>query len=220
MSGDLAGDLERPGLEPRIRHDFVHEPDPKGFGSVDAVAGEGELHRVAESDEAGQPLAPAATGNDSDVQLRLSQGCAARGDSDVAGHREYESATETIAVDHRDDRLRHSVHGVVQRAVFVHAPLVHRRASLEFVDVRPRGEGLLTRPCDDDNASRLVRVKFAEGADEFFFQDHRHRVQLVRAVQGDKRNRILRADENRLESHGMRRGKATGRLESSLPRQP
>src|SRR5439155_12515808 len=77
VSGDLPGDLERPGLEPRIRHDFIHEPDPKGFGGVDAVAGEGELHRVAGSDEAGQPLAPASTRNDADVQLRLSQGCAA-----------------------------------------------------------------------------------------------------------------------------------------------
>src|SRR2546430_5691105 len=66
VSGDLPCDLERPGLEPRIRDDFVHEPDPKGFGGVDAVAGEGELHRVAEAAEAGQPLAPAATADDSD----------------------------------------------------------------------------------------------------------------------------------------------------------
>src|SRR5437016_13920054 len=75
VSGNLAPELERPGLKPGMRHDLVHEPDPKGFGGVDAVAGEGERHRVAESDEAGERLAPAATRNDTAVQLRRREGC-------------------------------------------------------------------------------------------------------------------------------------------------
>src|SRR2546430_16929005 len=81
VSGNLPCDLERSGLEPRIRHDFVHKPDPKGFGGVDAVAGEGELHRVAEAAEAGQPRAPPAPRTNSQVQVPLSHGSGARSGS-------------------------------------------------------------------------------------------------------------------------------------------
>ena len=86
-----------------------------------------------------------------------------------------------------------------------------------IVDVGSGGKGLLARPREYDHPSRRVRVEFLQCPDQFLLQHHRHRVQFFGAVQGDESRRILRADENRLELHGDGPGKATGRLEPSLP---
>jgi len=106
--------------------DLVHEADPEGLVRIDAVSCQGQLHRLAEPDETGETLASASAGDDPDVDFRLAERRAARCDADVAGHGEFEAAAEAIAVDHRDDRLRQPVDRVIDRAVLVHAPLLHR----------------------------------------------------------------------------------------------
>jgi len=124
-------------------------------------------------------------------------------------------SAEAVAVDHREDRLRGPVDRVVQRPVLVHSPLLHRGATPEFVDVGPRGEGFVAGTGEDDRPCVLVGFELAERADHFRLQHHRHRVELVRAIQRHHSGRSATGHEDRLVLHGDRRGNVAGRLEAS-----
>src|SRR3989442_279442 len=99
------------------------QADTGGFGRVDPRAGQREAQGVSDADETGEALAGPAAGDDPEVDFRLAQSRSLRCDPDVARHGEFESAAEAVAVDHREDRLRRPIHGVVERAMLVHPPL-------------------------------------------------------------------------------------------------
>ena len=68
-------------------------------------AAENHLERAAPADQPGQPLRPAAAGNDPDRHLRLAEaGLVQRGVAHVEGHRELASSAAADALDDRDGR--------------------------------------------------------------------------------------------------------------------
>src|SRR5206468_2867322 len=82
-----------------------------------------------------------------------------RGDDDVAAEREAESASERVAVEARDERLRRALHGLEERDVR-RAPLVPREeaVALHRGEVAAGTERLLARARDDDRADLVVRA--------------------------------------------------------------
>ena len=86
-------------------NDPVHEADPIGLRGVDLLGRQTELHRPSFADEPRQPLGAAVSGDDSELDLGLSEPGVLGSDADRAAERELAAAAERIPVDGRDDRL-------------------------------------------------------------------------------------------------------------------
>src|SRR6266571_5709423 len=104
----------------------------------------------------------ATTGNNPQIDLRLSERSLLTGDANIASERHLASATETISVDHSDYRFGKTVDRVEERTFQHHFALRNRRAFGELGDVRAGNESLIARAGDDDYANRIVRAQFIQ----------------------------------------------------------
>src|SRR5579883_313809 len=106
LSRDLAREGESARLRLAVRDDLLDEPDREGLVRGDDAAGEDELLRAPEPDDAGEPVAAPGRGDDPEPDLGLPELRRLRRDPHVAGERELASAPEREAVDRRDDGPR------------------------------------------------------------------------------------------------------------------
>ncbi len=112
LGRDLSGHGDG-GLEQLlVGDDALDEPPVVGRLRVDRLAGEVEEHRSTGTDEAREPLCPAAPGDQAELDLRLPELRGRRRNADVAAHGELEPSTEAEAVDRRDERCPRRVHPV------------------------------------------------------------------------------------------------------------
>ncbi len=93
-------------------HDPLDEPPLVRGAPVDEVTGHVEQHRSSRAHEPGEPLRPAASRDQPELDLRLAELRVLGRDADVAAHRELEPAAEAEAVDRRDERRPRGVHPV------------------------------------------------------------------------------------------------------------
>ena len=135
-------------------HDLVGEADPERFVGADLTAGEAQLLRTARADESGQTLRAAATRNDAEQDLRLSEHRLVRRDAVVAGQREFASAAQRVPADRGDHEARDrgdGVEGIVERRTD-RGRLVW---AAELGDVGTCGEQPITTR-DHDGARRIL----------------------------------------------------------------
>ena len=118
---------------------------------------------------------------------------------EVAGERELAPAAEREAVHRRDDRERRRLDSLAERV-----PEVGERPRLggghlaHRSDVRPRRERLVPRAGQDRAAHLAVGPELDHGVEQLAQERDVDRVQLVRAVQGDRRDVPFARDEDRL----------------------
>ena len=85
-----------------VLDDAVDEPVLEGLLGRDRLADGVHLQRLGRADEPGEPLRAAEAGDDPEVDLGLAEGRRARGQADVAGHRDLAAAAEREPVDGGD----------------------------------------------------------------------------------------------------------------------
>ena len=85
----------------------LDEPDALGLRRVDDPRRQDDLRGAAGADQAGEPLGAAAAGDDADRDLGLAEVGRRGGDAQRAREAELAPAAPRLAVDRRDDRLRH-----------------------------------------------------------------------------------------------------------------
>ena len=105
-SGACAGQPPRPrqgGVEQFVILDHaVDQAQLEGLLGEDRIADQVHLQGLALPDQARQSLGAAEAGDDPELDLRLTEQRRARGDADVAGHRQLAAAAEREAVDRGD----------------------------------------------------------------------------------------------------------------------
>ena len=167
-SGDLGGKRQR-ALHERVgRHDLVGETDPQRFVRADLTAGQAQLLGSARADEAGQALRAAATRNDAEQDLRLSEHRLVRRDAVVAGEREFASAAERVPADRGDHEARDRRDGV-ERIVERRTDRGRLVGPAELRDVGACSEQPIAAG-DHDGARRILgqlRRRCADLAEEF-----------------------------------------------------
>src|SRR5205807_7134298 len=131
------------------------------------LASQDEFHRLAFAHKPGQTLRTATTGNDAQIDLRLSEGSLLAGDANVASERHLASATQTIPVDHGDYRFGKTVDRVEERTFQHHFALRDRGAFRELGDVSAGNKSLIARAGDDDYTNGIVRAQFIQNRRAF-----------------------------------------------------
>src|SRR3989442_3444618 len=95
------------GLKLRLRHDLVHEPHAERVLGGEIGAGrEEDLLRVGRPDELHQLFHPLVVVAEAQSRGRDAEAGVVRGDAHIAADRDTDAAADTIAVDHRQERLR------------------------------------------------------------------------------------------------------------------
>ena len=107
--GGILGDHARDGFGAGhqlvgVEH-LAYEPHAEGVGGLDAVAGEEDVHGVAEGDEAGE-VVDGVAGEDAALHLEQAEPGLGRADADVAVEGAFEAAGDAEPVDGGDEGLR------------------------------------------------------------------------------------------------------------------
>jgi hypothetical protein len=134
---DAGGERLRRGQRPALRAHFEREP---GAG------------------QPGQPLSPPGSGDDAEVDFRLSDLCVSRRDAEVAGHRHFETSSERVAMDRRNERLRRVLEAL-QEGMDVPGSRQRVLAGLQEVEDLDVGPGNERRAGADENGGFCARVR-------------------------------------------------------------
>src|SRR5207247_6929528 len=134
-------------------------------------------------------LRPTGAGEDAEVDLRLPELCGLRGDDQIARHRELAAAAQAVAAYCRDQRRAH----VADRVPAVEAPALVERdrgSGGELADVSAGCERALVST-EHDAADRFVGIELLQRLGKLAHQLARERVQLLRPVEEDDRDRAV-----------------------------
>src|SRR4051794_27113405 len=101
--GERLGILERAVQRPAV--DLGDQAHPVGLARLDHPAGEDEVERSAEADDARQALGAAVDEGDPPAALREAERARGAGDAQVAPERQLEAAGQAPALDGGDGRL-------------------------------------------------------------------------------------------------------------------
>ena len=105
-----AAELPRPGdglgVDLVGREQPVDQPDLQRLVGLDEAPGEDQVLGLARTDQPAQPLGAAGARDDPEQDLRLAERRVVGGEPDVRAQRELAPATEGVAGDRGDDRLR------------------------------------------------------------------------------------------------------------------
>ena len=144
---------------------------------------------------------------DADVDLRCPEGRRVDGDEDVAGAGQAQSAGESMSVDPADDRFAELGHQDEQLDEEIAAAVALQPAHLaiEARQVRPRAEDA-ARPGQDYDSDLLLVAAPAKRGREVAQHGRGERVSLLRAVQGDGRDRPVRGEQDLLQGWLVRHG--------------
>ena len=172
-------------------NDRVGESDTQCFVGLHLTTAEDDLFGDRRTDEPGQPLCAAATGNDAQQDLGLPERGVVGGNTQIACECELASTTEGKTGDRRDDDTRNRFEGpcrldkkCTDGTCFV--------GTGEFGDVRAGGEDALT--AGDDDRSRRVGNELECRETHAIEHGARERVDL-RIVEADDRDVVVIALE-------------------------
>ena len=91
-----------------VGHDLRHQTDCERFGGFDNTRRHHHVGRAPESDESRQEIAGRhITASERQLYERRTESRVVRGDAEVAGHGQPETATEDVAMTTRDNGLAH-----------------------------------------------------------------------------------------------------------------
>ena len=152
-----------PRLECRARgDDAVDEADALGLGRVELAAGEDEVERAAEADDARQPVGAAVDERHAPPPLEAAEARGLARNAEVAPRRELDATGDAPPLDRRDHRLRQREPGRPERT--------GRPQLGEIPQVRARAERLLVA-----REHRDLRVGVGVERDELVVQPGRGR---------------------------------------------
>src|SRR3954470_22174067 len=228
QGGDLLGGLKRP-VEQRVVIDHGRdEPDALGLLDVHAAAREHERVRARRSDQPGQqPADRHVAVRHADVHERHPEDRAARRVADVAPQRECQAEPGGRAVDRRDDRLRRlaQAHDQAGHVLLVGEAIPRRVAAVvaRRVAVAAQVEAGAEPPArtrQHHGAARAVGRNRGELLVQRPAQLRGHRVQPVRAVEGEEPDLVGRAlAEYDVGGHRLSRAGPGGRARPRPPRE-
>ena len=183
------------------RHDIVHQSESLCLRRLDQVAGEDQLHRLSFANQAREALSASAAGNDAEVDFRLAEFRCIAGNSQIARHREFHAAAETEPVDHGNDRLREIFDGIESAAALHQLTLGQFGLALEFRDIGASDERFVARARYDEDARIGRRLQTVERMQDLGTRGLIERVPLLRPVDRQQRNAVLRLEQNVLVYH-------------------
>ena len=143
-----------------------------------------------------------AARGEADEPLGQAKPCAGRNHDHVAAKDDPVPGAEGVAVHGRDGRFEEGVEAVIEAPaaeLTVHEGLL--AAPLIFGDVGSGGEGLFARSGHDDDAHVRVGFRGIKRGAKFMKQGGRRRVQLLRPVERQNNEAVLRLVEQD-ERHG------------------
>jgi hypothetical protein len=123
---------------------------------VNNLAGQNHFHGLAFAQQPSQTLGTAATGYDAKVDFGLPKGSLLTGHANVASQGYLATATQTISIDHGDDRFRKTVDRIEQGRFQHHFALRNRGPLGEFGDVRAGNKCLIAGAGKYDDANGIV----------------------------------------------------------------
>ncbi len=185
------------------RYHSVDDPQPQSVRSGHLiVAGQQQLLRRLRPGDPGQQHGDNAGAK---AHLRLAELGALRRYGNVAGQRQFERASQAVAMHRGDGRLRRvpELHDEVELQAHLHLPILHilhlalgRGFQIEASRKRPA----LT--ADDNNLDRIVGIQFANGSQRFVHQIVVEGIQDARAVKGDGADRAVTRHQDMVIGHG------------------
>ena len=191
------------GAEPIARHGFVDQPDFGGLLAVERLAGHRVPDGVAIREAVHDDLTDEAAGKDAPVYFRQSKLRVVRRDREVAGEELNEGAAKTVAIDHRDGRLRESAQQrpapfmIGKPGEIALLRLVVEIAE-EQLDILSRAPAI-ARAGKNDDARVFILGQFLEDVDHLEMQLRTHRIALLRTIQRDECRSVLALDAHRLQ---------------------
>jgi len=174
------------------RNDLVHQADREGFGGRQAFAEEDHVERLGFPEQPRQSLDAAPAGGDAQVDFRQTDERLGivRHDAEMAGDRRFAAAAQGVAVDGGDvgfGGARDGVHDFIAVGAFGDVG--------DVGDVHAGGKSLLARARDDDGARFLAFFNGGDGIEKFLADAQVDRIH-GRTVENDRRDKILRGDNN------------------------
>ena len=110
-----------------------------------------------------QALRPTETGNQAEVDLRLTEARLLAGDDKVARHSELDAAAECEAIDGSDDGNRQILDGLHNAMAEARELQPLDGAHLRHLrDIGARDEGAISRPGDNQHAHRAIVANLAQ----------------------------------------------------------
>src|SRR5215213_3427863 len=126
---------------------------------IDDLTREYHLHRFPFTNQTRQSLRATTTGNDPEIDLRLTKRRRLTRNTNVARQRQLTTATKTKAVNHRNHRLRKPIDCGEQGSSHHHVALCDRRATGKLRNVCPSDESFVTSTGKNDNTNRAIVAK-------------------------------------------------------------
>ena len=193
--GDLGGGFAGGGHQLVVRDAAVEQADVERFIGLDEAAGEDEFGGAGVADDAWQEPGHAGVGRERALEEDGLEAGFFGADADVAGEREAHAGAGGDAVDGGDGGLVDCAEGEGLRAD--PAEFVEPRALAvgDAVLGGARGEvcaGAEAAPCagDDQHAHVVVGAQLVGGGDHFVVQVAREGVELLGAIQRDRRDPV------------------------------
>ena len=194
LEGAAPGD----GEERLARNDVVDEPHLVGRPGPHAAARQHQIESGSETDEPGEALGAACSGDDAQLDLGLAELAVLGGDAGAAGERELQATAECGAVDGDHDGLAmlhvqvlDPTKGGVAHAGGV-ADVVVWAEGLEPADVGTHHEPGVLCGCDDDGAYGIVVLQTVEDDLQLAEETARQGIDRLSCdVDGDERNAIV-----------------------------
>ncbi|MNU88818.1 hypothetical protein D3C71_786400 [compost metagenome] len=184
------GQVRRKRGHPRIqrigRHHVVDDAQLQRAGGGDRRAQQAQFQRGGPTAQAQQPLAATEAGNQAEVDLRLADPGAVRGDAQVAGHGQFQAAAQRKTIDAGQHRLGHAFDAAHQLlAQQREVTSLNRAQSVHFRDVGTGHECLRAGPGQHHHPHLRVRRSGGKGRIQRFQGGAVERVELVRPVHRD-----------------------------------
>ncbi len=170
VGSNLFGNGAGRGHQLIARHHARHQVPLRGLARVDGLAGQGQLGRARQADDARQQPRAAVAGNDAQLDEALGELGLFGGHADVAHAGQVEARADGVAVHRRDHR--HLEVEQCQRQLLdaqaVLAAQLHRRqfaVAAHVAHIAARREGR-ARTREDHRAHRMVGVDAVDGGQE------------------------------------------------------
>ena len=166
--GDLAASFSRglpcPIKRRSLRHDLAEKAHAKGGRGIEGLAEKEWAKSLMLADQPRQ-LHEVNCRDQSDIDLRITEGRGIAGNDHVAGDRDRHAAGPHRAVDGSDGRLTHAILDIVEREIqpFEKFLGLDSRLAPNDIQIEP-GAKHLVRAADDDGANCFVVPAFASAA--------------------------------------------------------
>src|SRR4029077_17054021 len=179
-----------------VRYDARNETESLRLGRSDGTAGKDEIHRKRFSDRMRQPLRPPHTGQDTELDLRLTELGVLGRNNEIAEHREFAATAKRKAANGSDDWLGDG---------FDFVPWGQKVAHIEtgkwllrhFSDICTSRECARTTG-NHNSPDLIIHIECLQGSECLDRNLSVQSVQALRPIQGNEADTIATLDDNRL----------------------